>query len=177
MSQKKQFLLINLILGTILLFSYYNGVNQNPEIASQLWGGVPAILIPYIISSMFLGAFGYFFFTYYSAFKVEHKSLKVFKKFKFSIFNIIYILILLPSSLWMDLSINYISTQNILFWILAVAGLYTVGLSSVFLLLCLINIKPKKKSLLYRVSIIGCCFFTFHTMFLDGLLWTIFFHK
>ncbi|MBI72684.1 MAG: hypothetical protein CMG61_04525 [Candidatus Marinimicrobia bacterium] len=177
MSQKKQFLLINLILGTILLFSYYNGVNQNPEIASQLWGGVPAILIPYIISSMFLGAFGYFFFTYYLAFKVEHKSLKVFKKFKFSIFNIIYILILLPSSLWMDLSINYISTQNILFWILAVAGLYTVGLSSVFLLLCLINIKPKKKSLLYRVSIIGCCFFTFHTMFLDGLLWTIFFHK
>ena len=93
MSQKKYFLLINLILGSLLLFSYYNGVNQNPEIASQLWGGVPAILIPYIISSMFLGAFGYFFFTYYLAFKVEHKSLKVFKKFKFSIFNIIYILI------------------------------------------------------------------------------------
>ena len=81
------------------------------------------------------------------------------------------------ASLWMDLSITYISTQNSLFWILAVAGLYTVGLSSVLLLLCLINIKPKKKSLLYGVSVIGCCFFTFHTMFLDGLLWTIFFHK
>ena len=177
MSQKKYFLLINLILGSLLLFSYYNGVSRNTEIASQLWGGVPPVLIPYIVSSMFLGAFGYFFFTYYLAFKLEHKSIKVFKKFRFSIFNIIYLLILLPSCLWMDLSIIYITTQNSLFWMLAVVGLYTVGLSSVLLLLCLINIKPKKKSLLYRVSVIGCCFFTFHTMFLDGLLWTIFFHN
>ena len=166
MSQKKYFLLINLILGSLLLFSYYNGVNRNPEIASQLWGGVPPVLIPYIVSSMFLGAFGYFFFTYYLAFKLEHSSVKVFKKFRFSIFNIIYLLILLPSCLWMDLSIIYISTQNSLFWILAVVGLYTVGLSSVLLLLCLINIKPKKKSLLYRVSVIGCCFLRFTQCFL-----------
>ena len=73
MSQKKYFLLINLILGSLLLFSYYNGVSRNPEIASQLWGGVPPVLIPYIVSSMFLGAFGYFFF---GLILIKHKSSK-----------------------------------------------------------------------------------------------------
>jgi len=177
MSQKYIFIIINLILGPILLYTYYRGVTQNKEIAAQLWGGVPQILIPYIVSSMFIGAIGFFFFTYYLTFEINQDTIQVFNKYNFSIFIILYLLILIPSSFWIDLSINYLITQNPMLWRLAVIALYTVGIASIFLLLCLININPHNNSILYKLSIIGCCFFTFHTVFLDGLLWTIFFHK
>ena len=177
MFQKYFFIIINILLGSILLYTYYRGVTQNKEIASQLWGAVPQNLIPYIITSMFIGALGYFFFTYYLTFEINHEDILVFNKYNFSSFIILYLLILIPSCFWMDLSINYVINGSPMIWKLVVGALYTVGIASIILLLCLINIKPSEPSLIYKLSIIGCCFFTFHTMFLDGLLWTIFFHK
>ncbi len=177
MSQKYFFIIINIFLGPLLLYTYYRGVTKNSEIAAQLWGGVPPSLTPYIVTSMFIGALGYFFFTYYLIFEINQEDLLVFNKYSFSIFIILYLLILIPSCFWIDLSINYLINGNPIIWKLIVTVLYTVGISSVILLLCLINIKPNEPSLIYKLSIIGCCFFTFHTMFLDGLLWTIFFHK
>ena len=177
MSQKSLFIIINLIFGSILLYTYYRGVTSNPEIASKLWGGVPIHLTKYIVSSMFLGAIGYFFFSYYLIFKVDHNTLIVFNKYSFQLFIILYLLILIPSCFWIDLSIHYVINQNPLVWKLIVLVLYTVGISSLILLLSLLNINPNDGSILYKFAIIGCIFFTFHTFFLDGLLWTIFFHR
>jgi hypothetical protein len=177
MFQKYLFIIINILIGPTLLYTYYRGVSQNREIASQLWGGVPQSITPYIVTSMFIGAFGYFFFTYYLIFEVNHKNILIFNKYNFSIFIILYLLILIPSSLWIDLSINYLINGNPILWKLIVLVLYTVGIASIILLLCLINIRPSEPSLIYKLSIVGCCFFAFHTMFLDGLLWTFFFHK
>ena len=177
MFQKYFFIIINIVLGSILLTTYYRGVTQNSDIAPKLWGGVPPSLIPYIVTSMFIGAFGYFFFTYYLAFEIDHQNFLIFNKFKFSTIITLYLLILIPSCFWIDLSLQYLINPSPMLWKMIVAALYTVGISSVILLLCLININPNNGSLLYKMSIIGCCAFTFHTMFLDGLLWTIFFHK
>ena len=55
--------LINLIFGSLLLFSYYNGVTKNPDLSAKLWGGVPESLRTFIVASMFISAIGYFFFT------------------------------------------------------------------------------------------------------------------
>lgn len=177
MFQKYFFIAINIILGPILLYTYYKGVSQNSDIASKLWGGVPQVFTPYIVASMFIAAFGYFFFTYYLTFEVDQQTLLVFNKFNFSIFIILYLMILVPSCFWIDLSINYLINENPMLWKWIVLILYTVGIASIILLICLININPNNGSLLYRISILGCFAFTFHTMFLDGLLWTIFFHK
>ena len=62
--QKIILLLINIIFGSLVLFSYYNGVTKNPDLSLKLWGGVPEVLRSYIIVSMFIAAIGYFFFTY-----------------------------------------------------------------------------------------------------------------
>ena len=77
MNQKTFFIIINLVLGSILLYSYYRGVTNNPDIAPKLWGGVPVYLTKYMVSSMFLGAIGYFFFTYYILFEVNHETILV----------------------------------------------------------------------------------------------------
>ena len=177
MSQKLLFIIINLVFGSILLYTYYKGVTNNPEIAAKLWGGVPIYLTKYIIISMFLGAIGYFFFTYYLIFKVDHETMLVINKYNFQLFIILYLLILIPSCMWIDLSIYYIINQNPLIWKLIVLVLYTVGISSLVLLLSLLNINSNDGSTLYKLAVIGCTLFTFHTLFLDGLLWTIFFHK
>ena len=101
----------------------------------------------------------------------------IFNRFKFSIFIILYLLILILSCFWIDLSINYLISGNPIVWKWIVFILYTVGIASIILLICLININPNNESLLYKISVLGCFAFAFHTMFLDGLLWTIFFHK
>ena len=67
MIQKIVLLLINLIFGSMVLLSYYCGVNRLKDAGQDpalLWGGVPDVLQPIIVTFMFLGAVGYFFFTY-----------------------------------------------------------------------------------------------------------------
>ena len=61
-------------------------------------------------------------------------------------------------------------------WILTVVILFTVAIASVLLLLFTIDLKPINNSM-YLPSVIGAAIFTFQTLFLDGLIWTVFFHK
>ncbi len=175
--QKYFFILINIILGSFLLFTYYRGVTNNSDIAPKLWGGVPPYLTDYIVASMFIGAIGYFFFTYYFIFKIDHNTALFLNKFNFSFIIILYLLILIPSCFWIDLSLLYIKSGDPLLWKAIVGILYTVGISSILLLISLLSINPSDSSILYKLAICGCACFSFHTMFLDGLLWTIFFHK
>jgi len=177
MMQKYFFILSNIILGSFLLFTYYRGVTNNPDIAPKLWGGVPPYLIDYIVASMFIGAIGYFFFTYYFIFKIDHNTILFFRNFNFSFIIILYLLILIPSCFWIDLSLLYIKNGDPILWKFIVGILYTVGIASIVLLITLLNINPQNNSIIYKLAVCGCAFFSFHTMFLDGLLWTIFFHK
>ena len=142
MNQKTLFIIINILLGYVLLYSYYRGVTNNPDIAPKLWGGVPEYITQYMVISMFLGAFGYFFFTYYLLFQVDHNTIQVFNKYNFNFFIILYLLILIPSCLWIDLSLYYIVSQNPLIWKLIVFVLFTVGFTSLILLLSILNINP-----------------------------------
>ena len=177
MTQKYFFIFTNIILGSFLLFTYYRGVTSNPEIAPKLWGGVPPYLINYILGFMFIGAIGYFFFTYYFIFRINHNTVLFFNQFNFSFIIILYLLILIPSCFWIDLSVLYIKNGDPLLWRVIVGILYTVGISSIILLISLLNINPGNNSIGYKLAVYGCACFAVHTMFLDGLLWTIFFHK
>ena len=177
MIQKNIFILVNIIFGSILLYSYYRGVNNNPGIGLKLWGSVPQALTPYIISSMFISAIGYFFFTSYLLINVDVESIKIFNTFNYSLFIFLYLAILIPSCFWIDLSISYINNPSTSLWIIICMILYAVGIFSIFLLLSFYNIKPENPTSLYYISLVGCIFFTFHTMILDGLLWTTLFHK
>ena len=61
--QKIILIIINLIFGSLVLFSYYNGITKEPQLSAKLWGGVPSILQPIIICFMFISAIGYLIFT------------------------------------------------------------------------------------------------------------------
>ena len=178
MFHKIVLLSINLIFGSMVLLSYYFGVNRLKEAGQDpalLWGGVPDVLQPIIVTFMFLGAVGYFFFTYNFLVNVPAEVL-FFNKFKYWSLHILYLLVFIPSMLWIYQTINYMESGTQFDWILTVVILFTVAIASVLLLLFTIDLKPSNNPM-YLPSVIGAIIFTFHTLFLDGLIWTVFFHK
>ena len=99
MMQKLLLGLINLFLGSFVLLSYYSGVNSLKQMGkdpSVLWGGVPSTLQPIIVIFMFLGALGYFFFTYTFLFNVNTNQIFL-KRFNYWFLHVLYLLVLIPS--------------------------------------------------------------------------------
>jgi len=171
--------LINLIFGSLVLLSYYKGVNRL-KIAGKdpnlLWGGVPDTLQPIIVAFMFIGAIGYFFFTYNFLFNINPDKVLFLGKFKYWTLHILYLLVFIPSMFWIYQTINYMESQSQFDWILTVLILFTVAIASIFLFLFSVDLKSESGSM-YLASVTGAALFTFHTLFLDGLIWTTFFHK
>jgi len=179
MIHKIVLLSINLIFGSMVLLSYYLGVNRLKDAGKDpalLWGGVPDVLQPIIVLFMFLGAIGYFFFTYNFLVNVNPEEVLFLNKFKFWTLHMLYLLIFIPSMLWIYQTINYMESGTQFDWILTVCILFTVAISSVVLFLFTIDLKTDN-TFMYLSSVCGAAIFTFHTLFLDGLIWTIFFHK
>ena len=173
---KVSLVIINIIFGSLVLLSYYNGINKNPELSLKLWGGVPKILHTFIVSFMFVGAIGYFFFTTHLLLNVSSDYM-FFEKFNYWYLHIIYLMILIPSALWMDLTFIYMRDGTTLNWFYVVSCLSSVAFFSVVLFLFVVDTYVDKVHWLYFPAVLGSLAFAFHTVFLDGLIWTFFFNK
>ena len=125
---------------------------------------------------MFISAIGYFFFTSNFIFNVNLHEKKFLGRFPGWSLHIVYLLILIPSSIWIDLTFQYLKSGVSIHWIYVLSVLYCVGLSSILLFLFVVD-SGNSNQLIYLFSVIGAGFFVFHTMFLDGLIWTTFFHS
>ena len=177
MLQKITLILINLIFGSMVLYSYYSGVTKEPALSLRLWGGVPTILQPLIVACMFISAVGYFFFTYNFLTNVDVQNVMFLNRFNYWTLHIIYLLILIPSMLWIDLTYKYMKSGSTFDWYIVVFVLFCVAIASVILFLFTIDTEFNNKNFIYLASVCGVSFFVFHTLFLDGLIWTVFFHK
>ena len=177
MIQKVSLILLNVIFGSLILLSYYKGLNKEPELSLKLWGGVPKVLQPYIIASMFISAIGYFLFTANFLLNVDPVNVKFLGRFNYWSLHVIYLLILVPSILWIDLSFFYMRSGDTATWYYIVSVLFCVWLFSVILLLFTVDTYVDNNTWLYLPSVIGSCIFTFHTFFLDVLIWAVFFNR
>jgi hypothetical protein len=54
---------------------------------------------------MLLAAAGYFAFTYFVLFRLDPTITRVLGRFPFDLFNVLYAVILIPSALWMPLTL------------------------------------------------------------------------
>jgi hypothetical protein len=173
---KISLIILNIIFGSLVLFSYYNGVTKNPELSLKLWGGVPKVLHSFIISFMFVGAIGYFLFTTHLLLNIDI-DYKFFGKFNYCFLHLIYLMILIPSALWIDLTFLYMKSNTSINWFYVVSCLSSVAFFSVVLFLFIVDTYIDKSHWLYFYAVIGSLAFVFHTVFLDGLIWTFFFNK
>lgn len=173
--KKTVLLLINLLAGGSVIGSYIQGLLSHPGKSAALWGNVPSSLLPLYTFSMATAAVGYLVFTAYLIFFVNPDESKVFGRFPFSLFNLLYAIILVFSALWMPLTFIMLEMPSALLWLTIRFVLAIVGLGSIVLLAAVFTLQPSGPAWAHRAAWIGCIFFALQTAILDALVWTAFF--
>ena len=172
---KKMLLLINILGGLAVLGSYVWGFLTYPNAVEILWGGVPPGLRPFYTISMFLAAGGYFAFSSYIL-RMDPLETKVFGQSSFEVLNAIYALILIPSALWMPLTVFATQHSSLAGLWLVRLDLVVVAVASLVLLFALFNIQPRQTVWMHRLAVLGCMAFCIQTVILDAIIWLVYFH-
>lgn len=168
-------LIINIIGGIAVIGSYIFGIKAQSGGANALWGGVPPNIRPVYGVSMVLSALGYFAFLYFVLFEIIPDEVLIGGRFDFSVFYLIFIFILLPSSLWMPLTNVYIGNQITSIKIGVRAVLALVGLASIALVWAILSLETTTQNVPYWLAVAGSSYFAFHTAILDGVIWSVLF--
>lgn len=160
-------LLCNLILGSILLFSYfYLGSNKDKKVLEKLWGNIKGNKRYFYIISIFIAAIGYLYMTYFLAVDVKNNK---------NVLNqlLIYqIIIIIFSMLWMPLSIRYLSNKNIILKILIILVLFIVGIAALANTITLRKLEVSKNLITKKnLAIAGSAYLFFQTFIMDFLSW------
>ncbi|MBN2240747.1 MAG: hypothetical protein JW712_13310 [Dehalococcoidales bacterium] len=168
-------LVINIIGGIAVIGSYILGLNAQSGGANVLWGGVPAGIRPVYFVSMLLSALGYFAFIYFILFRLVPADVTIAGKFGYSLFYIIFVLMLLPSAAWMPLSNLYVTNGGTGIWLGIRIVLFIVGLASASLVWALLTLNTKLPAVPYWLAVAGAAYFTAHTLILDAIVWAALF--
>jgi hypothetical protein len=169
-------------LGWIILFgglsvlgSYVYAALAYPSELAALWGDVPAELLPIYTANMFLGAAGFFAYSFFVLFRIDPEQTKVFNQAGYSLFYWIYLGILVPSALWTPLALQMLAYPSTPLWLLIRLVLALTGLSSLAFAAALLTLTPRPSSWAYRLAVAGSIFFCLQTVLLDAVIWPAFF--
>ena len=168
-------LAINIVGGAAVIGSYIFGINAQAGGANALWGGVPGNIRPVYGVSMILAALGYFAFMYYIFFRLTPSEVSIAGTFNFSLFYVIFLVILIASALWMPFTNIYVNNPSTGIWIWIRTVLALVGLASIALVWALLSLQTKVPGVSYWLAIAGSGYFAFHTAILDAIVWAALF--
>ena len=168
-------LIINIIGGIAVIGSYVLGLRGQSGGANVLWGGVPDNLRPVYTVSMILSALGFFAFIYYIFFRLDPGQTSIAGISGFTLFYVIFLLILIPSALWMPLTNMYVGNPSTGIWIAVRTVLAMVGLASIALVWALLTLQGRVPGIAYWLAVVGSGYFAFHTAILDAIVWAALF--
>lgn len=176
-SNKLTLLIVNIIFGCALIYSYYYFIKNGGVNIKTLWGKVYDKKIVFEIS-MILALISYLIIIGFAIFKTPNT-----KKNNAIISNltIIQLLIIVVSMLWLPLTIIYAKNakknkHNSLGMFAVILVLLIVALGS-FKQIFLINMLSEEKTLCAQVTkkiaIIAAGYFFVHTFFFDSIGWNM----
>ena len=169
---KRALVWIVLLGGAAVLASYAYILGLDPSTQAGLWGGVPPAVLPAYAISMVLAVGGYFSFTFYLYFRVDPEEARIAGRFDFSLFPVLYLLILVSSALWLPLTAVMVQEPTSALWLAIRLVLALVGLASVALLLALLGLRPRRPAVSFWLAVVGALAFSFQTAVLDLFVWT-----
>lgn len=169
--------LTNIFAGAFVLASYAYGLTQTPNGVATLWGGVPESIRPIYGVGMILATLGYLSCCYYLFFHVNAKSARIFNYFSFNIFTFIYLIILIPSMLFIYLTLNMTLAPSLFTWIFLRTILLVVALGALLMIAALLGLNTRFAHWAYWLALAGSSLFFLHTFILDALVWPYFFRK
>lgn len=164
-------LAIMAVCGIAVIASYVQGFATHPGGAERLWGGVTGGLriLNYVL--MILAAVGFFAFSYWLFFRLNPDEVQIANRFGYWLFDVIFIVILIPSALWMPLTFSYVSNPTTTLWVGVRLTLILVGVGSLALLWAIGTISPRETNLAYWFALGGAAAFAAQTAIMDMLIW------
>jgi hypothetical protein len=166
--------IINLVGGALIIFSYYHGLKKYPTERGAVWGGVPAKLKPWYTVSMLLAAAGYLVFLGFIFLRLDWVGLTVGVVIMLYFFTL---LVLIRSAVWMPLTFAMLHRPSRRLWWLIRLTLARVALGSLGLLAALLCIRGYEGLAVYWLAVAGMVFFCIQTVLLDALVWTYYFKR
>jgi hypothetical protein len=161
--------------GAAVLASYAYSLGIDRATQRGLWGGVPPALLPAYVASMAMATAGFFAYTYFLLFCAEPGRVRVAGRLGYGVFQRLYLIILVPSALWLPLTSAMVEQPNSLLWLGILLVLAAVGLGSLGLLLALAAVRPRRPTAPYWLAVIGAAAFCLQTTILDLIIWTAYF--
>ena len=154
----------NLILGSMLLFSYYYIAKKNINKVEKLWGNIKNLERKITIFSMILTGVLYLLVLNYLVFhtsKLDQLKIKDIVRYQ--------AILIIASMLWMPLCIKYLNKKELITKIAIILILFVVSMCA---LAIFYNIyKLNDKSIFRTQALVGSFMLFFHTFFLDFLNW------
>lgn len=173
-TQKKAWLIINVVGGVAVLGSYVQGLATHPETRGELWGSIPLELQAVYNVTMWLAAVGYFFFSYYFFVRTDADEVR-FGGFGFGLVNVLYALIMVTSALWLPLTFAYLDSPSNALWLAVRVDLFGVAVGSIGLMVAFFVMRPRAEGLTGVLAMLGLLLFLLQTAFLDPIVWPQFF--
>ena len=154
----------NVILGLLLLASYYYFGYENKDTVDKLWGNIKGNYKNFTIVTIIITTILYLFTFYYIGFKSDKLDQNIIK-------NIVLhqAILILASILWMPLSIKYLNKKEELTKVAIILILFVVAMCAlaIFYNIFKLNDKGKFKNL----ALLGAGVLFFQTFILDFLNW------
>lgn len=169
-----RFFLINLVLGAAVLGSYVHGITSHPSLieVDALYGTMPAWVHAIYDKSMLVAAVAYFppFVLF-----MRHRDATVFGGRSIATVDALYVLVLLPSILWMPLTFAWMESGSLVTWYLMRTVLALVAIGSYLQLAAIWTMAPRANKPLFVAALVGQALFTVQTGLLDPWIWPMFF--
>lgn len=156
--------------GAAVLGSYLMAFSR-PDASAVLWGGVPDSLKPLYTVNMWLAALGFFPMTWVLALREAPERVRILGGRGFGTLFPLYLLVLVPSALWMPLTFAWADAPSALGWWTVRADLLLVGIGAVGLLAATLTVQPRPPVPLHVLAVVGALAFTLQTAVLDALVW------
>lgn len=156
--------------GAAVLYSYYAGIVGTPAVGDALWGGIPDAARPLYTINMFLAAAGFFCFSPYLVFRLAPESESANSRTRFKRILLFYVLVLVPSALWLPLTAHVIADPSTAAWLAVRLDLFLVAIGTLGLLFEVVSSRPVTPWQ-RRIAILGLLPFSLQTVVLDALVW------
>ena len=160
--------------GAAVLYSYYAGMVGTSAVGNALWGGIPDAARPLYTINMFLAAAGFFLFSPYLVFRLAPESTSPDSSARLQRIRLFYLLVLIPSALWVPLTGNVIAHPSTSAWLAVRLDLFLVAIGTLGLFWEVLSSRPAEPWG-RRLALLGLIPFSMQTVVLDALVWPVYF--
>lgn len=178
-NQKLRIVAINVILGLILIYSYYHYITNSGVPVKTLWGKAYKVEKVYLVS-MLLAAIGYLLVFTFSVFKTPNTNVN---SGILSNLLVIQVVIVVVSMIWLPMTLTYLKDKSNkrLNMVAVLIILFIVALASAKQFLLVRNLTPENNycgKTMKTLAKLGAGYFFVHTFFFDFIGWDLgFFSK